>query len=418
MFSLETFTRNERASVESGGNQYISNDTISDDAAHFDPGLHRPYRNEDRPEVWVDVTMGHETREDRDGAIIRNSQHEAVMFPVKEPQLVSERRRKDLTVINITSNATVLRKDQWIMIDQTVLDAARKRMVAWADLRATNTFGGFDGFATPILEFERLTDSGQAVVDMDGMSEGLNFAPKFELQGMPLPITHCDFFLSSRFLASSRRGGGGAAADTIRAEMAARRVGETIEQTLIGTQTGTTYGISTDYTNTSKVEGYTNHNDRITTTSITAPSGSNGTTILTEWLDHRDNMYQQNFYGPFQIYTATSYDQFLDDEFKTNSDKSLRQRLMEIEGINSIKRLDYLTTAGTYLWVQMGPEIQAVNGMEVTTVQWESKGGMQLNFKVMGIQVPRIRSVNINQSTTGPATVTSTPKCPVQHATT
>ena len=302
------------------------------------------------------------------------------------------------------------------MIDQVVLDASRKRMTAWADLRADNTFGGFDGMATPILEFERLNDVGEAIVDMDALSEGRSFAPTFTLQGMPLPITHCDFFMSKRFLATSKSGGG-RGADTIRAEMAARRVGETIEQTLIGTQTGTVYGISTDYANTSQVEGYTNSTDRITRTSITAPSGSNGTTILTEWLDFRDDLYQQNFYGPYRVYTATSYDQFLDDEFKTNSDKSLRQRLMAIEGIRSIKRLDYLTTSGTLLWTQSGQEIQAVNGMEVTTVQWESKGGMQLNFKVMAIQVPRIRSVQVNTSTTGIASA-ATAKSPILHATT
>ena len=238
----------------------------------------------------------------------------------------------------------------------------------------------------------------------------------FTLQGMPLPITHCDFFVSKRFLAASKRNAG-RGADTIRAEMAARRVGENIEQTCIGTQTGTVYGLSTDYANTSQVEGYVNSTDRITRTGITAPSGSNGTTILTEWLDHRDDLYQQNFYGPYQVYVATSYDQFLDDEFKTNSDKSLRQRLLAIENIRGIKRLDYLTTSGTVLWVQMGQEIQAVNGMEVTTVQWESKGGMQLNFKVMGIQVPRIRSVQVNTSTTGIASA-GTAKSPILHGTT
>jgi hypothetical protein len=414
MFTLESFVRNTR-SPENRASQYVTTDNIGD-TTHFDPGLMRPYRC-DRGKVWVDVTVGNKTKTDRDGAIVRNAQGEPCSEPIYDRQLVSDRQRRDLPVINVTGNATVLRKDQWIMIDQAVKTASRKRMRAWSDLRASNTFGGFDGMAVPILEWERLTDAGEAVVDMDGISENArNFAPQFELQGLPLPITHSDFWLSQRFLAASRRNGG-PGADTIRAEMAGRRVGETIEQTLIGTLSGTVYGLGTDYVNTSKVEGYTNHTNRITVTGATAPTGSNGTTVLTEWLDHRDELYQRNFYGPFIVYTATSYDQFLDDEFKANSDKGLRGRLLDIESVTAITRLDYLTTSGTVLWVQMGEEVQAINGMEVITVQWESKGGLQLNFKVMGIQVPRIRSVNINSATTGPASAGS-PKCPVLHVTT
>jgi hypothetical protein len=414
MFTLESFVRNTR-SPEDGVSQFITNDMIGD-VGHFDPGLMRPYKD-GKGNVWVDVTKGHEIVKDQDGAVVYNTQGAPKMRAVYEPELVSERRRKDLPVINVTGNATVLRKDQWIMIDQTVIAASRKRMTAWADLRASNSFG-VDGMAVPILEWERLTDAGQAVVDMDGISENArNFAPHFELQGLPLPITHSDFWLSQRFLAASRRNGG-PGSDTVRAEMAGRRVGETIEQTLIGTQTGTLYGDNNSYVDTTpQVTGYTNHADRITVTGATAPTGSNGTTILTEWLDHRDEMYQRNFYGPFNLYTATNYDQFLDDEFKANSDRGLRERLLAIEGISSIKRLDYLTTAGTYLWIQMGEEIQAVNGMEVTTVQWESKGGLQLNFKVMAIQVPRIRAVNINDSTTGVASVSATDACPILHVT-
>ncbi len=36
--------------------------------------------------------------------------------------------------------------------------------------------------------------------------------------------------------------------------------------------------------------------------------------------------------------------------------------------------------------------VREVIGMDVTTVQWETKGGMQLNFKVMAILVPQIRA--------------------------
>jgi hypothetical protein len=112
----------------------------------------------------------------------------------------------------------------------------------------------------------------------------------------------------------------------------------------------------------------------------------------------RDTLYSDNFYGPFMVYVDSAYDRYLDDEFKTNSDKSLRQRLMEIDGVQGIRRLDYMTPTATgysssLVWVQMTADVaRAVNGMSITTVQWESVGGMRLNFKVMGIMVPQLRA--------------------------
>lgn len=425
MFSLDSFVRNQR----SGGNeasQYLSKDlnNRSIENSSFDPGLWRPY--EEKGKIWVDEHMGYEAVRDSENRILYNEDGTAKQQPMYDPQLVSERIRHDLPVINLSvgmggmvGNATVLRKDQWIMIDRTVRETVRLRMRAYSDLRAANTFGGFDGMATPILEFEKLTDVGEAVVDMDGISDSQrNAAPTFPLQGMPLPITHHDFWLSSRFLQASRRNGG-VGLDITRARQSARRVGEVIERTTIGTLAGITYGDDNSYEDsTPQVTGYVNNPDRLTSTGNTAPSGTNGTTILTEWLAQREVLTASNFFGPYMVYVATNWDQFLDNDFKTNSDRSVRERVMMIDGIQAIRRLDYLTTAGTTVWADFGTGLlQAVNGMEVTTVQWESKGGMQLNFKVMGIQVPRIMSVPVNTDADGGPAVVSASKSPVLHTT-
>jgi hypothetical protein len=56
--------------------------------------------------------------------------------------------------------------------------------------------------------------------------------------------------------------------------------------------------------------------------------------------------------------------------------------------------------------VQMTPDVaRAINGQDITTVQWETKGGMQLNFKVFCIQVPQLRADAYNN-------------CGIMHATT
>jgi len=290
-------------------------------------------------------------------------------------------------------NDTSLRKDQWKLVDQTVLRVARERLMAWQDLTQIGTFSGFDGMAKTILETERVSDSHLAHIDMEGLTEGANDSPRFDLIGLPLPIIHSDFKYSKRKLAASRASG--TPLDLTSIEQATRRVVETIEKLTIGTVTGPVVGTAADYADSTapQVYGYTNFPSRITSTGNTVPTGSNGNDILDDWLAQRKLLHDAKMYGPYNVYVSTGWDEFLDAEFKTNSDKSLRQRLLEIEGVDKIQRLDFLTTDHTVIWVQKNPATaRAVVGMNLTTLQWEAKGGMELCFKVMAIMVPQLRA--------------------------
>lgn len=353
----------------------------------FDPLLLRPYLNDKGKPVCLVNTGRYQQKKKADGTLVLNAEGISVQVPVIEEVLV-----KDLLDAGIHSpvfNSTTLTKDSWKFLDSRVVTAARKRLRAWADLSSASSVGGFNGMNHTLYEYETVTDDGRAISDMDGLSEGTSDQSQFTLEAVPLPITHSSFTMSSRVNAvGSNRG---TPLRVTRAEQAGRRVAETIEQTLIGSITGVQYGTTSLYGRTPKVYGYTNFPDRVTKTDMTAPDGTNGTTVLNEWLEVIDLLKDVNFYGPFAVYVSRDYDQYLDGEFKTNSDKSLRTRLLEVESISSIKSLDYLTTAASVLFVQLSSEVvEAINAMPITVVQWETKGGMQLNFKVMAIQVPKI----------------------------
>jgi hypothetical protein len=294
-------------------------------------------------------------------------------------------------IMSPVMNATSLRKDEWIAMDRSVSTVARKRLRAYRDVARANSLS-LDGMSRTILEHEMMSDPGRAQVDMDGLSEGTNDAPLFTLQGIPLPITHCDFHFPKRKLMISRRGG--TPLDMAMAEAASERVAESIEKTTIGIQTGLAYGKSTDYVQTSQIYGFTNFPQRATKTDMSSPTGSNGPTILSNWLALRDLLYGNHFYGPYVAYVSSDYDEYLDNLFSTSepSAGTLRKRLLEIDNITDIRRLDYLTDTFTVVLVQMDSRVvRAINGMDFTTIQWESKGGMQINFKVMAIQVPQLR---------------------------
>ncbi len=300
------------------------------------------------------------------------------------------------------ANATSLRKDEWFELDRVVLKEARQRLKAWGDLTGANSVS-LNGMSKSIYEWETQDDPGEAVVDMKGVTPGRGDSPRYQLEALPLPITHSDFFFDKRRIQTSRSIGMGI--DLSMAEAAGRRVAETLEKTLIGVTTGFIYGSAdgrygVDNNAAPKVYGYTNYPNRVTKADMTIPSGANGSTNLTDWLTLREAMFAQNFYGPFVVYTAANYDQHLDNLFSTlePSAGTLRKRLLEIDGISSIRRLDFLpgTTSGAthdVIFVQMTSDVvRAVLGMPITTIQWESVGGMQLHFKVMTIAAPNIRS--------------------------
>lgn len=288
-------------------------------------------------------------------------------------------------------NTTTLRKDEWIMIDQAVMRVARKRLKAWTDLAGSNEIR-IDGWSSYTYEWETMSDPGFASVDMDATSDSLADRPQFKLEGVPLPVTHSGFYFTRRAVDVSRKKG--QSLSMTMAEACGRRVAETIEQTVIGSIAGIQHGVAANYSTTPKVYGYTNYPNRITKTDMTAPTGSNGSTIVSDWLALREELYNANHFGPFMVYVSTNYDQYLDTDFSSaKGSNTLRQRLMAIDGITDIRRLDYLTTDNTVLMVDMSSDVaSAINGMDMTTIQWESNDRSKIGFKVMAIHVPLLKA--------------------------
>lgn len=375
----------------------------------FDPGMLRPYKDRFGNKV-VTINTGQVKYKPETGESV----------PILKAIKISELQARGIH--SPVFNATALRKEEWIEIDRRVIRAARYRLRAWADLAASNSYGGFNGMSKMILEYETQSDPGVAVVDMDGITEGqTNDAPQFQLQGVPLPITHSDFWFSQRKIANSRNSG--TPLDSTMGEAAGRRVAESIEKVTIGNVTGITYGGASTYVGgygrASTVYGYLTFPNRITYSSLPVPTGTNPNLILSGVLAMRQLLYNNKFYGPYMLYHSNDWDTFLDNDYYTigsNSGavaptKTLRERLRAIDGIQDVKRLDFLFATippaapgpgaegilvgnpFTMIMVQMTPDVcEAVNGMDITTIQWETKGGMQLNFKVMCIQVPRLKA--------------------------
>lgn len=299
---------------------------------------------------------------------------------------ITTRNAEGKPVAHLISNtATSIRRYDWMQLDTAIVKAARQRLKAVGIVRGAGlNYVIPGGMSRTVLQTEIMDDPGSAVVSMDGLRSGPNDRPNFDQTLLPLPITHADFSFSARQILASRNGG--SPLDTTMAEVAGRRVAESVEQHLLGTVTGISYGGG-------QIFGLTNYTYR-TTGTVTAPtaSGWTGTTLLNEVLAMIQDAYSDLHFGPYRLFISTAWDQYLGRDFKTTSDKSVRTRLNEIEAITSIDTCDYLSGYDMVLVQMTSDVVRMVVGMEITTVQWDTDGGLKKNFKVMCILVPQVRS--------------------------
>lgn len=284
-------------------------------------------------------------------------------------------------------NATAtLRKDDWKLLDQAIVKAAKPRLKAVADLRSRGlTFVIPQGMGKTILETETMSDISAADISMSGIRQSVADRPVFEIGSLPLPIIHKDFHFPLRQVMASRNGG--SPLDTTTAELAGAKVAELAEQLLCGTYGTYAFGGGTIY-------GYINHPNRLTK-SMTIPTGSNGSVTVTEILAMRTQAQQAYHYGPYILYCSLPWDGFLDNDFSTvKGEGTLRDRIKRIQNIQDVVTLDYLSEDDFIMVLVQttSTTVRVVIGMDITTVQWETLGGMMLNFKVMAILVPQLRA--------------------------
>jgi len=299
-----------------------------------------------------------------------------------------------LKVNALRTNAT-LRKDEWVEYDKAVVEAAQLRMVGVADLISRGLVYRFgNGLGKTVLEYEDGSDMSDAQVSMDGVTRGRNDRIEFDLNYLPLPITHKDWFLNIRTLNATRAGGSNL--DTTQAALASRKVSEAVENYLFNGSSSFTFGGGTIY-------GLTDQTDRNTGSLTVDWASATGDQILDDVKNMKQESIDARHYGPWMLYIPTEYETALDDDFKAASDKSIRQRVKEISGLIDIRVADKLGKSSTgksqVLLVQMSADVvRMVEGLPLTNVEWQEQGGMVTNFKVMTILVPQVRSDQDNRS--------------------
>lgn len=287
----------------------------------------------------------------------------------------------------VLRTADTLRKDEWKAYDEALVREGLIRLRGVADLLGAGLVKNIaNGFGKTMFEWETVTDMDDATISMDGIARTDNDRQEFELDSLPLPIIHKDFFLHMRHLASSRERG--EPLDTMQAGTAGRKVSELVEQVLFQGTTKKFQGKS--------IYGYTTAPNRNTSgfgsNGDWGQSAKTGENILTDVLTMIRGLEADGFYGPYWIYVPSGASTKLEEDFKSNSDKTIRQRLLEVDRVQRVTVADKMPDSAVVMVQPTMDVVCMVQGAPLQSIQWDVEGGMRINFKAMTINVPLIRS--------------------------
>lgn len=298
--------------------------------------------------------------------------------------------RGDDITSQVLRTGDTLRHEEWKYFDDVVLDEHLIRLVGVADLIAAGlTKNVPNALGQTVYAYEKVTFMGEADTTLDGTNRTPNDRQEFQLNQMPLPITHKDFFLNLRTLTASRNKG--EPLDTMQVRTAARVVAEAAEKMLF--QGGRTFGGLPIY-------GYTTFNDRNTNTFNSGKSwessSKTGESYMADVTTALTALAADRQFGPFVVYVPADAGIQIENDYvitgATSTPRTIRQRLEAVEQISAIRVADQLPS-GNVVFVQMTEDnVVWVQGEPAQTVQWDEGGGFELNFKVWQIAVPLIRS--------------------------
>jgi uncharacterized linocin/CFP29 family protein len=282
-----------------------------------------------------------------------------------------------LNINSLRTNA-LLRKDEWEMVDRTVVDVSADVLNGIADLRALGLTHNLGGIGVLVSQYERLLDMSDANVDMAAEAEGEEDLVEFELAGVPVPVIHKDFRINIRWLEAARRMGG--ALDTTNVAAATRKVTEKLEDLLFNGSDIVSRG--------NAIYGYRTHPDRNTTA---GGSWATATNIDANILTALGGLQADGYYGPYYIYVnPAQYTQTL--ARNTATDRRMLELISGLPGVSAVK-VSKKVPAGEVLVVHMSRDVvDLAIGQDIVPVEWDAFGGMVQHFKVMGVMVPRVKA--------------------------
>jgi uncharacterized linocin/CFP29 family protein len=290
---------------------------------------------------------------------------------------------------SVLRTADTLRHEDWKFWDDVLQNEALIRLVGVQDLIAAGLTKSIpNSLGKTVYDYEKITFMDEAEVSLDGVSRTANDVQEFSQAGIPLPITHKDFFLNLRQLTASRNSN--TPLDTVQAATAGRVVAEKAEKMLF--QGGKTFGGLPIY-------GYTTFPSRnhgtFTSSKNWADATKAGVDFVTDTLKAMTSLQAARQYGPYGIYVSTDAGVNIENDYiatgGNNPNQTIRQRLEAINNVSFVHVADQCPSGHVIFTQLTGDNAVWVQGEPLQVVQWDEGGGFTINFKAFQIAVPLFR---------------------------
>lgn len=289
-----------------------------------------------------------------------------------------------------------------VQIDRAVVEVGLQRLTIAADVMAAGlTYNLSDPLSVAQLEWNTISKIGAAQRTMSPSAKGENKLPIMTPNRLPIYLTTDRFELDIRTLKTSQRMG--MPLDTAIVKQCVRAVNEAVEDALIN-------GATTLDGQAMAVGGYSApgllNAPNANTKNLTAAAWTTtpvAATIFAETMAMITQLQGDKKFGPYRMYVGSQISNVLDGDYSTatNTVTTLRQRLLQIDGLESIKVADLLTNGNgatpsignKVILMQMTSDVvDMVVGQNPTVIPWTSLDGFTIYNLVMAILIPRVRS--------------------------
>lgn len=286
----------------------------------------------------------------------------------------------------VTNVQSALPYEAWLEIDRVVVQVATERLVVVQDLIDRGLTHQMGSVGQTVSLWDRASDMTDAEANMSGNTSGEKDNVNFDTAQVAIPVIHKDFEIHWREREASMLTG--ESLDTSNVSRATRKVSEKSEDAVIA-------GLSNISVNGAQVYGYTNFPDRNTVTQATPwDAVADNQDIIDDVIAMMDASRAQNFYGPFTLYIPLAYEGVMDEDFQvgTGDTRTVRQRIMQIDGIERIVTVDRMPANNVVLVQLTADVVDLATAQGITPLQWSNNGGMVEQYKVMAVWAPRCKS--------------------------
>lgn len=275
---------------------------------------------------------------------------------------------------------SVLQKDEWIELDQRVVQVARERLTVVDDLITSGLTLNMGGIGTVISQYQIESDMSPATVNMEADSEMDMDILNYNYASVPIPIISKGFKIGIRQLEASRRMGSNI--DFSNADVAARKVAEGMEDLVIKGYGKTFAG--------NRIYGYTTHPNRVTGVAI--GSWTNIDNIYDTVLAMIASANKVNKFGPYILYVPGDQSVNLFKVYNDGSGQTVAQRLQNVSSIVNVRIADRLPSNNAVLVQTTSDTVDLAIAQALITVEWSNNGNLSTNYKVLTAIAPRIKA--------------------------